>query len=252
MFHDRQIILAVGMLLLLGPFARADDQADARAIVEKSIKATGDLEKYVNHKGGLAKGKGTIHAMGMMIPFTMDYRFQFPGQSRAEIDADIMGMQLKVIEIVNGNKGWVKLGDAVSDMDENKLAESQTQLYTLIVTSLLPLRDKAFTLSTLGEAKVEGVDAVGVRVACPGKPDVSLFFDKRTSLLLKSQHRTKDSMAGGNEVEEETLYFDYQEKDGIKAAMKLKVKREGKLFIDFEAEEYASVEKQDEALFAKP
>jgi hypothetical protein len=251
MHRFRKLTLALALVFVGATWVQADDEADARAIIAKAIKASGDLEKYAGYQGATAKGKGTIHIMGMMIPFTMDARYQFPDKSRVEIDADIMGQQIKVINILNSSKGWAKLGDTVAEMNEDQLAEAKDQVYALIVTGLLGLKDKSFKLSTLGELKIEGADAVGVRVAHAGQRDISLWFDKKTGLLIRTQQRVKDGMTG-TEHDEETFYSDYKDKDGVKAAMKIKVQRDGKPFLDAEMETFEAIEKQDDGLFGKP
>jgi hypothetical protein len=114
----------------------------------------------------------------------------------------------------------------------------------------VPLKDKAFTLAPLGEVNIDKRPALGVRVSSKGHRDVSLYFDKRTALLAKTEARVKDD--DGQEVTEETYSSDYQEVQGTKQAMKFTIKRDGKPYLEGEVTEYKLSESLDESMFAKP
>jgi hypothetical protein len=246
----RSLLLVAGALAAAG-LAVADDQSEARKIVDRGIKAQGGPAKVAAFKNGSARGKGTLHQMGMMIPFAMEVRYETPGRLRTDLDLDIGGQNVKVSTILNGDKGWLKIGDMVQDMTEDQVAESKAQLYSFLVTGLVVLSDKAFSLSPLGEMKIDDRPAVGVRVSHKDRRDINLFFDKETGLLCKSQWRVKDLITN-EEQEEETLYSDFKEQDGVKQSMKIKILRDGKPFMDFEASDSRAEEKFEENVFAKP
>jgi broad specificity phosphatase PhoE len=83
------------------------------------------------------------------------------------------------------------------------------------VSRLLPLlEDKKFELTSLPEATVLGKPAVGVNVRAKGKPDVKLYFDKQSSLLVKTEYRTiKDVEDHGGEALITYTYDGYREAD---------------------------------------
>ena len=93
---------------------------------------------------------------------------------------------------------------------------SKEASYARWAGSLVPLLNKGFQLASLGEIKVDGKLAIGVRVSHKGHRDINLFFDKDKGLLVKSEMTVKDPMAGGKEVTQETLYSDYKEVSGVK------------------------------------
>src|SRR5205807_2410640 len=72
------------------------------------------------------------------------------------------------------------------------------------------LRDRQFTLAALPEAAVEGRPAVGVKASYPGQPDVSLWFDKETHLLVKTAYRS----GPGQGSLQETVLGDYRAPGG--------------------------------------
>jgi hypothetical protein len=232
--------------------AQADDQAEARALVEKAIAATGKdaAAKAMKYKGATSKLKGTVHVMGTAVSFTGDFAAQPPEQSKTNIEGSVMGQNFKVTVVVNGDKGWIKLMDQTMDLDKDKLAEEREGNYARWVTMLTPLLDKGFTLSPIGEVKVDKTEAVGIKVSHKGHRDVNLFFDKKTHLLLKSESRVKDD--SGKEVTQEVLYSDYKEFDGIKRPVKLTINRDGEKFLEGEMTDMKLVEKFDDSEFAKP
>lgn len=244
-----KMLCAVLVAGLLAVPSRADD-AEARAIIAKSIAAMGGEAYLGKFKATTSKMKGEINMMGMKIPFTGDVATQKDNQQRIIIDVEVMGMKFNVTEVLDKDKGWVKIGNDVMDMNKDKLAETLEQAHAGWVSSLVPLKDKAYTLSTLGDVQVEGMPALGVRVSYQGRRDVSLFFDKKSHLLVKTETRAKDETTG-QEVTDETFFSDYQGNEA-KMALKLSIKRDGKPFIDAQLSDIKLEEKLDDSVFAKP
>jgi len=113
------------------------------------------------------------------------------------------------------------------------------------------LKDKKYEVTLFGEAKVEEKPAVGVRVSAKGQKDITLFFDTKTGLLAKIEHRTVEAGTGA-EVNEERIILEYgKDKDGIPIPKKVLVKHDGKTFIEAESTEFAYVEKIDDSEFKK-
>src|SRR5437763_162835 len=102
------------------------------------------------------------------------------------------------------------------------------------------------------DAKVEGKDGVALRVEHKDHRDVSLHFDKKDGLLLKTETRAKNPMAGDKEFTAETLYADYKKVDDVPVAHKVTVKRDGKLFVESESSDVKVAEKLDDSNFDKP
>src|SRR2546428_8816628 len=63
------LCVAVGVVRL----AAADDQADARAIVAKAIKAVGGEQKLEKFKAQTWREVGTYYGMGDGLPYTGNY-----------------------------------------------------------------------------------------------------------------------------------------------------------------------------------
>jgi hypothetical protein len=117
--------------------------------------------------------------------------------------------------------------------------------------TLMPLRDKGVRLSLLGDSTVEGKPVVGLKVSRKGMPDVSLYFDKQTKLLLKSERLVKDKSTGKS-ARLELLYSDYEEVGGVKLARRTRRVLGGKPAGDVRITEFQLRPSLDESLFQPP
>ena len=111
---------------------------------------------------------------------------------KVETDVDVMGNKFTLLQIMNGNKGWTKLGEKVVDMDKDQLAELVQHFHAHRVANLAALSDKAFKLSLMGESKVNGRGRGRRPGVSQGPPRRDLFFDKETGLIVKTERRSRD------------------------------------------------------------
>jgi len=243
--------LLVGSVALgIAGALRADEQADATAVVDKALKAIGGADKVAKFKSGTWKGKATAQEGGKEVVLISEGTWH--GTDKLRIEAEITGggQTEKVLAVINGDKGWLKARDMVRDAPDGELPMMKSALYALRMPHLLPdIKGKDFKLSNLGEVKVGDKSALGIGVAHKDYKDVKLFFDKETALPAKSEVLLADPM--GKELLVEYLYSDYKETEGIKHPMKISIKVEGKELV-LELSEIKSKDKVDESEFAKP
>lgn len=244
------VIGCIGLLTLCTP-VRADD-AKLQEVVDRAIKAHGGLDNLKKFKASATKQKGKVRVMGQAFDYTSEASLQLPDRFRLEVKTNAGGQEFTFIQVINGNKGWMKLADNSQELDKDMLDEAKEQLNAANITQLVCLKDKEYKLSTLGEVKVGDRPAIGIRVERKGYRDVSLFFDKEKSLLRKMETRGKDPMQGGQEYTSTTLYDDYKKVEGMMVAYKTTVERDGKPFVDGEVTEVTVSEKLDDSVFEKP
>jgi len=239
-------------LLFAGAGLMRAEEADARKVIDKAIKAHGGAEKRAKLKSSTFKMKGKFYGMSADgIDFTSESSIQAPDKQHLEVTGEVMGQTFKFVRVVNGNKGWTRTMDTTKEMDKEELAEAKEELYARGVSNLVDLKDKGFTLAPLGEVKVGKRDAVGIRVSHKGQRDINLFFDKKTHMLLKSERRVKDAMGGG-EVTAEEFFDEYKEVGGIQHAHKISILHDGKKFVEGEITDFTPKEKIDDSAFDKP
>jgi hypothetical protein len=245
--------LAVACAVVVGAVApgRAEDKADARAIVERAIKATGGKENLAKLKSGITNLKGTIRQESNSVPLTAEVTYDGATKERVVYQFSVCGDKQTVIHVLNGDKGWNKTDEGVDEMDENELKEVQEQARANWLTTLLPLLDKDIQLTALKERKVDGKPAAGVKASSKGHRDVSLYFDKESGLLAILEMLVNDEVTD-QEVTETTYFTDYKEVEGIQQAMKFSIRRDGKPYFDGTVTGIKLVDQLKDSVFAKP
>jgi hypothetical protein len=241
--------LGVAALLLATAHARPGDDKEARALLDQAIKAHGGaaLEKIKAH---YFKGTGTVH-VGDDFPFTAEVYFMGTTHSKSVIEVTAAGQVFRLTTVLAGDKGWKKVNnEATVDLKAEELTEERMVPYTFHLASLGPLKDKAYKLAILGEAKVNDQPAMGLRVSRDGYRDAVLYFDKKTHMLVKLEMSISDQ---GQEFMQEVFFLDYKAIDGVQQAQKVTLKRDGKPYIDAQFTEVRVYEqKLDANLFEKP
>jgi hypothetical protein len=104
----------------------------------------------------------------------------------------------------------------------------------------------------MGEVKVGKEPALAVQVSRKDFPTVTLFFDKKTHLLVKCEYKTKAADLEFKEVKMESIYSDHRDIDGIKMPRMAKIYRDGKLFVEGENTDMKMVGKLDDKVFSRP
>jgi hypothetical protein len=138
------------------------------------------------------------------------------------------------------------------DMEEQAVKEIKELLHGTRVANLVGvLNDKNMTLTPLGDAKVKGKDAVGVRVASKGHRDVNVYFDKKTGYLLKTEGRGLNPNTK-QEGTQEKYFADYHDVQGCKVPRKVEVYNDGNLFVEAEVTETQLLERLDDSTFKRP
>jgi hypothetical protein len=235
--------------LVSGP-ARADDQ-DAKAILDKGIKALGGEEKL--GKGGAFswKAKGTITIEGNDNPISTQSTVQGLDHYRTEFEGEFGGNTIKVVTVLHGDKGWRKFADDTTDLDGDAIANEKRNIYLLVVpVTLVPLKGKGFKIEAAGEEKVGDKPAVVLKVTGPDGKDFKLSFDKETGLPVKLVANVIGFR--GEDFTQETTYADYKDFGGIKKATKVTSKRDGEKFINSVVSEFKAVDKVAPDTFTEP
>lgn len=252
---NRIFVLPVAVALAAaGRPATADDQADARAIIDKALKAIGGEEKATKLKAAVWTAKGKVQG----IEFRGTWSVELPHRSRVVVQLLAGGMsEIGYVGIMNGRQGWTfeyAFNREPSNKDLKEIDPENTgPFYAGSVEGLTTLRDNAFTLSVLKDGgEVGGRPVVGVRVIREDREPVHLYFDRDSGLLVKSAVLKRDR------VHFETIYSDYKDFDGLKhptkAACKMRQRpsSEPEPFMEYEITEFKWYEKLDDKLFEKP
>ena len=239
-------------VLVVAPAIRADDAADARAVIERAIKARGDkagaVPAVTTWKEKIAL---TVDAIGQTLDLDTEWTALVPDKLRLQMTVSVQGQKIDLLMILNGEKMWFLANGQLQDSPPPQLSEMLTEMNRMWATSLTPLlASDEFQLATAKEKVVNGKPAAGVAVRNGKRPVVTLYFDKETGLLVKREATVKDPVADDKEVLEEAVVSDYKEAGGRKYHTRVVVTRDGKPYYRSEVSMPREVEKPQ--LFDKP
>jgi hypothetical protein len=233
-----------------GTSSRADEQ-EAKAVIDKAIKAVGGEEKLTNARVLTWKTKGTITLNGNDGDLSGQTTAEGLDHYRAEFEAEINGNMVKGVVVLNGDKGWRKTGEETNELDAEILANEKRSAYLQVATALLvPLKGKGFKLESAADEKLGDKTASVVKATGPDGKDFTLYFDKESGLPVKLVAK----MLGfdGAEFTQESKYSEYKDFNGIKKATKVETKRDGERFINGEVIEFKVLDKASPDAFIEP
>ena len=245
------MLVSGAAVLLLGSSGRADGGKSAEAIVDKAIQALGGESKLKEIKAYSTKSSGKLHINGTESPFTTQETIDGLKRSRQVFEAEFGGEKMKIISVVDGDKGWGKLGDQGQELDKDKLANTKRGTYLVGVSSNpLLLKEKGFKYEAAPDEKFEGKEAACIKGTGPDGKDFKILFDKQTGLPILVSGTIANFT--GEEVTQEVIYKDYKDFGGFKSPSKIAIKHNGEKVVDAEVVEFKRLDKVDPKTFASP
>jgi hypothetical protein len=249
----KNLALAVLCCLCVGVGrAPAAERDDAVAILDQAIKAQGGADALAKAAQRSQKGGGAVTLSDKDYEFTDELILQLPDRIRHTIVVTTPDKQkARVVQVVNKDRGWYDNGGVVEELSEQRLGELKEEAHVQWLRLLVPLvkKDSAYQLAVLKETKVNDKPAVGVKASLKGHPDIHLYFDKESALLVKIERQAQEQ---GVEVAKEYFFSDYKEVEGVKLPVRTVEKLNGKKFLDLKVESYKLLNKVEDAQFAKP
>ncbi len=248
-------LLALGLLAIAVTIVPNRVQADdnVKAVIEKAIKAHGGEANLTKYQAAKFDIKGKLSIMGTEISFTGTSSYMLPDKFREEIKVDVMGQEFTITQGSDGKNAWSLANGAARELKDQEIEHLKDQAFENYVDSIVPLlKDKDITLRLVGDEMVNEKPAIAILVKAKGHKDRTLSFDKESGLLVKSASKMLKPDMEGVEVDGETFFTDFKDVDGVKVAMKQRVKQEGKDFLEAELSNYKLLEKIDSDKFSKP
>ncbi len=212
------VTLAAGLVLGLGRLAVADDQ-DAKAVIDKAVKALGGAEKLGAAKIVRWKTKGKISRNDEDNDFSTKVTAQGLDKFRQEFEGEFGGNPVKGVTFWTATKAG---GNSATKRTRWKETNSPTRSGppTCNWSPNAPAaQGEGFKVEAGEEEKVGGKPAAVLKVTGPDGKEFQLFFDKESGLPVK----LTATVAGrqGNEFAQETTFANYKDFDGIKRATKI-------------------------------
>ncbi len=190
---------------------RAADEP--RALVERAINALGGREVLARKPALFSRLKGSLGSGGLSPKVELKGRLYADagGRSRVEMDLEVGEDRHELISVSNGSHSWRRMDGEVAEVGPEEVKDQEASAHRDRILALLPLlEDSRFRLTSLGEVKVEGRPARGVKVSFKGQADVNVYFDCATGLIVKYSYKQKET-GDSRTFLHEVLPSDYQE-----------------------------------------
>jgi hypothetical protein len=236
---------ATAFVLFLTGQVQASDK-ESLALLDRAIKAHGGEAKMAKTSICRRTETGVIFRTDGDLKFTADLLRNLPGQIRLKLS---VGKTAQFLNVINGDKGWVQAGGPTEELIKGRLQEFREEAYVWWLTTLVPLKKSAFTLTKLPEIKIDGEPAVGFKVTHKGYLDSNVYFLKRSNLLVQVSRRAPEA---GIQVNKVYSYSGFKEFDGAKLPTKELLSLNGKKWQEITVKDYKFLAKIDPKSFARP
>ena len=231
-------------LLALSPPCRADEK-QAKATLERAVKAHGGAAALAKAARRLRTDVGTLSVQGKDVPLVRKVTLDLPDRRRLEIQLD---KAVESTQILDGDRAYSNDRGVTTTLSKQRLDELREEAYVDWLCTLAPLQ-KDFTLSSLDKAEVAGEAAVGLEAAHKGRPNVRLYFSEKTGLLLKVSWR---GTSAGKDVDKERTYSGHKDFDGVKLHTREATTLDGKKLSEVTISDVSFPAKLDAKTFARP
>jgi hypothetical protein len=215
--HLALLVLMVGSACVHA----ADD--DPKAVIDRAIKAMGGEAVLGRARAFELKMEGAVYSGTEKLPFHAVALTQLPDQFKHVMEYERQGRKVSQVQLFNGNAIFLRVDNSIRDVSPALRSALQKGRFADYLAQLTVLKNKEYTLASLGESKIEGKPVVGIKVTAAERPEVQLFFDKETGFLVKTEHRQLDPRDpdANTEVIQEVFYNDYKVVDTTAADEKL-------------------------------
>lgn len=193
------------VLIFLIGFAGKGYSQTVNEIVAKHITAMGGAEKLSKLKS--IKIMANMEVMNMKMPVTMIIVQNKAFRSETEAEG------MKVVQVVNGNTGWM-INPMTGQNKAEALPEESAKMLSsqADVTGLYNYKEKGYTLSLDGEDDLAGAKVYKVGVTMKNGAKQVNYISKDTFYILKI---TASVPMNGQDIKTEIAQSDFKQVDGI-------------------------------------
>lgn len=244
-------LYALALLTALVPVAARAADAETQAVIDKAVREAGGAEKLAKLKAATFTAKGVITFPGAEVATTREDSLRLPGRWRRALKFDSEAVKGEMFITVAPDVGWRRFGGPAEELSAPELAVLREEAHAFWLATLLPLSDKdaGLTVAMLPETRADSAPAFGLKVSKAGQPDVSMYFDKKSGLLVKLAYKGRDV---GKPVPKEYTFSDHKDFDGLKLPTKQADFMDGKKNGSWQDISYRFPEKIDDATFGRP
>lgn len=245
------LLLAAGMLLPCLPI-RADEQAEARKILDRYVQALGGEAQVKKLETIQVKLRASAKINGFEFMATMEGTQRNADQMRMDVMAEINAMAQQLLFVMNKDKAWFKIGNNLNELPKVALSSTKQFFNAVRLPQFVVLaKPDDYKLSLLGELQEGARTLQGIKAGHQEYKDANVWFDKATGLPFKMDLTVPG--LNDQEIKLELRYEEFKETNGVNFPVKATLSfDEGKQVINLEVLSWEPVDNVDENLFAKP
>jgi outer membrane lipoprotein-sorting protein len=211
-------------------------------ILNAYYKATG-IEKMKDWSTLTEKGKTIVQ--GMEFPFTMITK----RPSKLRVEAEVQGN--KMIQCFDGSRGWNVVpwsgSSTPQDMTPDDIKNMKEQAD--MEGALYNWKEKGHQAELIGKEDMEGSSAYKIKVSKANGDIDNYFIDAENYILLKTSSKVKIQ---GNETENESLYTNYKDINGVLLAETITTKIKDQTVSQIMIEKVEINQAINDSIFVKP
>jgi hypothetical protein len=245
--------ITFGFLVMMACVAAGlsqDAKTDPKLIVQRAITAHGGEEALKAYTKTSSKGKGTMTVYGLEMPFTSEVTFVAPDKLRMEMNAEVGGQKMAMLQIMNGDKFLQTTNGKktpIGDVEKKELVQAAMMQD---IATLVPLLSGKYTLKLEKDEKIGEDDMTVISVEARDFRTVKCSFDKKTGYLIRTSRKGfAPGDKGPREVLEETQLSDFKKVENVMIAGKMIATHDGKPFMTMTLSEGKVLKTVDEKLF---
>lgn len=190
----------------------------AKAILDKSLEASGGMEALKKIKSRKTIGNMSMPAQGINMTMTSFHKTPTHFYTKMEIPN-----MMTIEQGFDGETAWSK--DSMQGLRKLQGAELQQTKDSAAMFPELAILENLQAAMVHPEVTEDGKTLQVIKVTSKDKTERTLFFDKETNLLHKM--RMEVVSGPGGKMTTDVVMADYEEKDGIKFATTMKTSAMG-------------------------
>ena len=215
---------------------------DLQEILDSHFETIGQ-ENFIKHKTMTAKGKSI--QQGMETDFTVWHKR--PDSFRLEVD--IQGATM--VQVFDGEKGWY-IAPWTGSTDPIEMSGWQLDAFAREADfdgMLYNYEEKGYKAELIGAEDMEGTEVFKIKLSGDDGNIYYHYIDSENFVLLKKTSKMK---MGDSEIETDTYFSNYKEKDGIVLAYSVENRTNGQTASQVNIVEVIFDVDIDDSIFAMP
>ena len=204
------LAIFIAMVIYFNASAQSVDE-----IIAKHLEATGGLENLQAIK--TMKIIGSVKMMGMELPYT-----SYTGESfKNYFELSVQGKAIK--QVYDGTIGWMvnPMAGAVTPEKVDDETAITFKERGRIINKLITYKDDNAKVELVGTEKLNNIDTYQIKYTSSAGDVINYFVSSENYMIVKSKKVVK---AMGQELESETIYYNFKKVGDVNMAYSFDVK----------------------------